>query len=323
MSEPLFCIDQLQVGFPSAQGTVHAVRGVSLAVAAGETLAVVGESGCGKSVSFAASLGLLPQGQPVELSGSVRFDGVEILGLKETSLNQYRGRDIAMIFQDPMAALNPTMRIGDQVAETLRVHQGCSRGVAMAQAHRLLDQVRLSNVADRLRQYPFELSGGMLQRVMIATALANNPRLLIADEPTTALDVTTQDQILSLLRDLRAERDMALVLITHDLAVVSQMADRVAVMYAGEVVERAEVDDLFTQPRHPYTQGLLASLPSSAGHQLPMAALAGTPPNLLSPPVGCAFHPRCAQAMNICARREPEVVHGLACWLQQKNREIN
>jgi oligopeptide/dipeptide ABC transporter ATP-binding protein len=306
----LLSVKNLQVEFRTDDGPVKAVRGVSLSVSAGETLAIVGESGCGKSVTFQALLGLLPS-PPAQ----VRWD--ERSG---------QPKDWAMIFQDPMTSLNPTLTLGTQLEETLRARQGLRGQAAREAALSLLEQVRIPEACTRLGQYPFELSGGMRQRVMIAIALACKPRVLIADEPTTALDVTIQAQILALLKQLQKEQGMALVLITHDLGVVARMADRVAVFYAGQVVEEAPVQELFDQPRHPYTQGLRASLPGGHGTAAPpsisprrLTSIDGSPPDLLHPPKGCAFFERCCEAMQVCRGNAPDpypvsASHFSRCW---------
>ena len=283
-------IQDLRTTFRTDEGPVHAVDGVSLSVEAGRVLGVVGESGCGKSATATSVMGLLPR--TATMSGSIRLDGRELVGASERELRGIRGAEIAMIFQDPMASLNPVMRIGWQLEEAARLHGRVPRAELRARAIEALATVGIPSPEERLRAYPHELSGGMRQRVMIAMALINRPRVLIADEPTTALDVTTQAQILELMRDLRREVDAAIVLITHDLGVVAEMCDEVAVMYGGRVVERAPVDELFARPQHPYTWGLLASLPGRnlAGerlHQIP-----GAPPSLRTPPPGCRFAPR-------------------------------
>ncbi len=309
---PLLAIRDLQVRI----GPVRAVRGVSLEVRAGECLSLVGESGCGKSMTAMSLMGLLPR--QAQLSASDwHFDTLRPGSFSARQWQQFRGEQVAMIFQNPMTALNPTMRIGAQITEPLRAHRGMSRKQAQREVERLLERMSITNAAYRARQYPFEFSGGMLQRVMIAAALACEPRLLIADEPTTALDVTVQAEVLALLDELRRERNMALLLITHDLGVVARMADRVAVMYAGEIVEEGSAEQLFYHTAHPYTEALRASVPTlSHGDRLP--AIAGTPPDLRSEIGGCAFMPRCAYAMDIC-RETPayyplEAGHCSRCW---------
>ena len=253
-------VEDLSVEFDTFGGIVKAVRGVSFSVDSGETLAIVGESGCGKSVTVQSVMGLIPMPPGRITSGKARLRGQDILGRKTIDGEDIRGGQIGMIFQDPMTSLNPTMSIGDQIAETLEVHRGYTRQQAFARAVELLDLTRIPEAAQRAKQYPFEFSGGMLQRSMIAMAIACEPAILIADEPTTALDVTIQAQILDLMGDLQRETGMAIILITHDLGVVARMADQVAVMYAGQIVEKGAVDDIFYRPGHPYTAGLIASL---------------------------------------------------------------
>lgn len=301
----LLVVDELRVEIPTHGGFVRAVRGVSFSMEPGKTLALVGESGCGKSVSVQAMLGLINV-QGLRLAGEARFMGQDLLAMSEAQLNTVRGARIGMVFQDPLSAFNPTRTIGDQIAEGLVLHKGMAKQAALEEARRLLDECRLSEPARRVVQYPFELSGGMLQRAMIAMALACGPQLLIADEPTTALDVTTQDQILWLMQELQRSRGMSILLITHDLAVVARMADDVAVMYAGQLVERAGVDDLFSHPTHPYTRALMRATPH--GEMVrgePLASIEGSPPDLFAPPPGCGFCPRCDHAMRICEDRVP------------------
>jgi len=266
-------------------------------------------------------MGLIPMPPGRIVSGSAKLMGTELIGLTQSQLNRVRGADMGMIFQDPMTSLNPTMRIGDQIAETLIVHRGLSADMAMREAVRLLERTRIPEATQRVRQYPFEFSGGMLQRVMIAMSLACTPKLLIADEPTTALDVTIQDQVLELMKEIQREDQMAIILITHDLGVVARMADRVAVMYAGEVVESGAVEDIFYRASHPYTQGLKLAMPDAHEHGVDgLQAIPGSPPDLFSPPSGCAYHPRCPHAMQICSRVGPsrDIVSGdhvASCWL--------
>jgi len=318
----LLKINDLKVEFDTFGGTVHAVRGVDLEVKRGETLAVVGESGCGKSVTFQSIMGLLPMPPGRIKSGTALFESQDLLNLSEKEARSLRGSQIAMIFQDPMTSLNPTKTIGDQISETLIVHKGMSKSEAMKESLRLLELTRIAEAKKRLTQYPFEFSGGMLQRVMIAMAVACKPKLLIADEPTTALDVTIQDQILSLLKDLQKENDMALVLITHDLGVVARMADNVSVMYAGQIVESGSVDDIFYNSAHPYTLGLKQALPShSEGNKGELTAIDGIPPDLFAPPKGCSYTARCPYAMKCCESSAPEIFepaesHFSRCWLQ-------
>ena len=324
--QPALQVDDLQVEFDTQGGTVEAVRGVSLSVDPGQTLAIVGESGCGKSVSMMSVMGLIPMPPGRIVSGSARLNGRDILGLDVAALNKIRGAEIGMIFQDPMSALNPTMRVGEQIAETLIIHRGLSKQAALQQAIQLLDRTKIPEAAKRAKQYPFEFSGGMLQRAVIAMSLACNPSVLIADEPTTALDVTIQNQVLELMREIQREEGMAIVLITHDLGVVARMADKVAVMYAGEIVESGSVDDVFYRSAHPYTLGLKSAMPdatASAQKRSSLQTIAGSPPDLFSPPVGCGYCSRCPHAMTICATTPAPVSvlnnstqHQSRCWLQ-------
>ena len=274
---------------------MHAVDGVSFTVDRGQTLGIVGESGCGKSVTAFSIMGLVqPPGRVV--GGSVMFDGRELVGRKDKEMQDIRGREIGMIFQDPMTSLNPTLTIGTQITETLRRHLGMTKDEARKRATQLLEEVHIPNAAARLDDYPHRYSGGMRQRVMIAIALSCNPKLLIADEPTTALDVTVQAGILDLLRELREEHGMAMMLITHDMGVIAETADDVNVMYAGQIVEHAQTLDLFDHPEHPYTEALLAALPQIEGEGVRegrLTSIPGRPPDLISPPEGCRFAPRC------------------------------
>ena len=322
---PLLEVDDLRVEFDTYGGSVKAVRGVSFSVAAGKTLAIVGESGCGKSVTVQSLMGLTPMPPGRITSGRARLRGVDILGRKEIDGREIRGREIGMIFQDPMTSLNPTMTIGRQIAETLEVHRGWSRKRALDRAVELLDMVRIPEATQRANQYPFEFSGGMLQRAMIAMAIACEPAILIADEPTTALDVTIQAQVLDLLSDLQRDSGTAIILITHDLGVVARMADDVVVMYAGQVAERGSVEDVFYRSAHPYMLGLRAAMPSSTSdraHRL--LPIEGSPPDLFSPPAGCAYAARCPHAMRICSTRDPAPSdlgngHLARCWLHSEN----
>ncbi len=305
--EPLLRISNLSVHFRTSAGLVRAVDGVDYDVLRGETLAVVGESGCGKSVTAMAVLGLLPQ-PPAEIpEGSIVFAGEELVGAAPERLREIRGDRIAMIFQEPMTSLNPVFTIGEQIMEGLVLHRGLSREAARREALRLLELVRIPAGEQRLAEYPHQLSGGMRQRVMIAMALACRPELLIADEPTTALDVTVQAQILDLLRELQRELGMSIVLITHDLGVVAETAARVVVMYAGTVVERATVLSLFDRPRHPYTAGLFLSLPSHEQGADALRPIEGSVPDPMQLPSGCRFHPRCPFAMPVCRERDPQL----------------
>ena len=305
---PLLVLDDLKTHFYTRDGIVRAVDGVSYSVNAGETLAVVGESGCGKSVTSLSVLRLIPQ-PPGKITGSIRFQGRELLALPDAEMRKIRGNEISMIFQEPMTSLNPVLTIGRQVGETLRLHQGLDAQQATERAIEMLRLVHIPEAPRRVTQYPHELSGGMRQRVMIAMALACNPKLLIADEPTTALDVTIQAQILDLMRELKAKIGAAIVLITHDLGVVAEMAQRVVVMYAGRKVEEAPVEQLFERPMHPYTSGLMHSVPklgsTLSGGARRLAEIPGLVPALNKPIEGCAFAPRCGLATGRCRRESP------------------
>ena len=304
MSEPLLQLSGLSVNFAVSGGVVHAVRGVDLDVHPGEVVGIVGESGSGKSATMLALLGLLAPNASV--SGSARFEGHEIIGASGAALRRLRGGRIGMIFQDPMTSLNPVLTVGRQIAEAIEVHQPTLKGRAVeARVRELLDMVAIPNAAERVQSYPHELSGGMRQRVMIAIAMANSPQLIIADEPTTALDVTIQAQILDVLKDLRERTNTAMVIITHDLGVVAGVADRVNVMYAGKVVEHGDVQDVFYRNEHPYTNGLLACLPRLDRRDLDIEPIGGMPPVLDVLPTGCAFAPRCKAATDVCTQSEP------------------
>jgi oligopeptide/dipeptide ABC transporter ATP-binding protein len=310
-TEPLLSVRDLRTQFLTRDGIVHAVDGVSFDVVKGETLGIVGESGCGKTVTALSVLRLLPSPPARIVSGQVLFGGQDLVQLSEEELENVRGLKIGMIFQDPMTSLNPTLTIGTQITETLRRHFDISKQAARKRAVELLDEVRLPNPADRLDDFPHRLSGGMRQRVMIAIAIACDPALLIADEPTTALDVTVQAQVLDLLDEMRERHDMAMIIITHDMGVVAETSDEVLVMYAGQVVERAPVLDLFDRPEHPYTEALMASLPQieDAGvRHRKLAAILGRPPDLLDPPQVCRFAERCKYAgHDACTTRMPEL----------------
>jgi oligopeptide transport system ATP-binding protein len=324
MSHHILEVRDLRVEFDTYGGVVKAVRGVSFDVKAGKTLAIVGESGCGKSVTVQSIMGLIPRPPGRITSGSVKLDGNEILGVPLSVANRFRGREIGMIFQDPMTSLNPTMTVGRQISETVRIHEGFSREQAHARAIELLEQVQIPEARTRVDHYPHQFSGGMRQRVMIAMAIACNPRILIADEPTTALDVTIQAQILELMKKLQRERNMAIVLITHDLGVVANMAEDVAVMYAGQIVESGTVDDIFYRSSHPYTLGLRAAMPQNDElKKKKLIPIEGSPPDLFSPPKGCAYFDRCPNAMSICAQINPELWgvasgHHSRCWLHHE-----
>ncbi len=299
----LLQIDNLSVTFDGEDGPVHAVNDLSLSIDKGETLGIVGESGSGKSQTAFSVMGLLaPNGRT---DGSIRFDGQEILGAKPKVLNKLRAERIAMIFQDPMTSLNPYMRIADQMTEVLTLHKGMSKRDALAESVRMLDAVKIPAAKERIRLFPHEFSGGMRQRVMIAMSLLCKPDLLIADEPTTALDVTVQAQIMDLLGDLQKDFGMATILITHDLGVVAGFCERVLVMYGGRVMERGPTEPLFAEPTHPYTRGLLAAVPRVDDEDATMKAIPGNPPNMAAPPEGCPFRPRCAYAGEDCRVMPP------------------
>jgi oligopeptide transport system ATP-binding protein len=317
-------VKDLQVSFDTYAGEVQAVRGVSFDLKKGETLAIVGESGSGKSVTSKSLMRLIPSPPGRIKNGEVLFEGKDLTKLTEREMQNIRGSEIAMIFQDPMTSLNPTMTIGKQITEGLRKHQGMSATAAKTRAIELLDMVGIPSPEIRISQYPHQFSGGMRQRVVIAIALSCNPKILIADEPTTALDVTIQAQILELLKDLQEKLGMAVIFITHDLGVVANIADRVAVMYAGKIVETGLVDEVFYNPQHPYTWGLLGSMPSVDASDGELIAIPGTPPDLLKPPVGDAFAIRSEYAMSIDFKMEPPMfkvtdTHFAATWLLHEN----
>ncbi len=319
MTEPLLAVEDLRVVFGRPGREQVAVDGVSFQVDPGRTLGIVGESGSGKSLTALAILRLVPSPPGRIASGRVRFEGRDLAAIPEAEMERVRGARIGMIFQEPMSALNPVFTIGEQVSEALRVHEGLGRREASARALRLLERVGISDAPRRMGQYPHELSGGMRQRVMIAAALACRPSLLIADEPTTALDVTIQAQILALLRELQREMGMAVILITHDLGVVAQMVDRVVVMYGGRIAEEGTVEQVFGQPSHPYTRLLLESIPSLDHDRDRLPTIPGMVPTLAELPAGCRFHPRCPQAMAVCREKVPQPVtvapgHHAACF---------
>jgi oligopeptide/dipeptide ABC transporter ATP-binding protein len=304
-------VDDLRTYFKTRAGEVHAVDGVSFSVERGKTLGIVGESGCGKSVTALSIMGLLPPSGGI-ISGSIRFEGRELTTMSQRELEDIRGRQIAMIFQDPMTSLNPTLTIGTQIMETMQRHLDFSRDEARKRAIELLEEVHIPNARQRLDDYPHRYSGGMRQRVMIAIALSCNPKLLIADEPTTALDVTVQAGILDLLEELREEHQMSMIIITHDMGVVAEAADDIAVMYAGQIVEQTSAEELFDHPEHPYTEALLGALPQLEGEgvrQGRLTAIPGRPPDLLDPPPACRFAPRCPYASfdDSCAKEPPEL----------------
>ena len=306
---PVLEVDDLHVEFRTRSGVVNAVNGISYTVDRGETLAILGESGSGKSVSAQAIMGILDVPPAVITGGGIRFRGRDMLAMNAEDQRQIRGPGISMIFQDALSALNPVYSVGFQIGEMFRAHRGASRKEAKQRAVELMDRVRIPAAARRVNDYPHQFSGGMRQRVMIAMALALDPRILIADEPTTALDVTVQAQVMDLLKDLQRDTGMGLVLITHDLGVVNEVADRVAVMYAGKIVETGTVDDVFTRPAHPYTLGLMNSIPQVEAKGGRLNPIVGQPPNLASIPSGCSFHPRCPRR-----RTGAEALPGRDCF---------
>ncbi len=320
MSTPLLEIQNLSTAFATSRGVATAVDSVNLTTLQGETLGIVGESGCGKTVLALSIMGLVPDPPGQVVAGRVLFKGRDLLRMTEAELCQVRGNDMAMIFQEPMTSLNPVFRVGEQIAEAVRLHRHASRSKAMERAVEMLDMVGIPDPALRAKSYPHELSGGMRQRVMIAMALSCDPELLLADEPTTALDVTIQAQILDLLIELRERTGAAQMLITHDLGVVARMCHRAVVMYAGQVVEQGLVNELFKEPLHPYTQGLMASLPRP-GAQEPLTPISGTVPSIFNLPQGCRFQPRCVRAFAKCCQAPPLLDLGsnrsARCWLHE------
>jgi oligopeptide/dipeptide ABC transporter ATP-binding protein len=322
VTAPLLAVEDLAVRFATDAGDVPAVRGVSFCIGEGETVALVGESGCGKSVTALAIMRLIHDPGRIA-QGRVRLRGRDLAALSETEMQRIRGDEIGMVFQEPMTSLNPVFKIGDQIGEVLVLHRGMGAERARQEAVRLLEMVGIPSPARRVEQYPHELSGGMKQRVMIAMALACRPALLIADEPTTALDVTIQAQILELLAALQRELGMAILLITHNLGVVAHFAERAAVMYAGRIMEEASVRELFQRPLHPYTRALLRSLPSAGGPHARLEAIAGNVPSPLHLPDGCGFSTRCPEVIERCHREDPalervEDAHLAACWLDEQ-----
>ena len=318
---PLLEVNGLKTQFFTQDGVVQAVRGVSFYVGEGETLGIVGESGCGKSVSVLSVMRLIPQPPGKIVDGEVIFDGQDLVKVSDDEIRRVRGNKIAMIFQDPMTSLNPVLTIGRQIGEALELHMGMNREEARTRSAELLSMVGIPEAEMRLDDYPHQFSGGMRQRAMIAMSLACNPRLLIADEPTTALDVTIQAQIVDLVKRLRDEIGMAVIWITHDLGVVAGLADRMMVMYAGTVVEEAQVKEAYGDPRHPYTMGLLGSLPRlDVVRSDKLQSIEGLPPDLIDPPPGCPFQPRCAYAIEKCETEIPPLEpvgprHRIACWV--------
>ncbi len=321
--EKVLQIHDLHVQFSTYGGAVHAVRGVSFSLHRGETLAIVGESGCGKSVTSQSIMGLIPAPHGRITKGQILYGGRDLAKLKEADLRKIRGVDISMIFQDPMTALNPTITIGEQITEGLMQHQRLSKSSAKAKGLEYLKMVGIANPDIRYKQYPHQFSGGMRQRIVIAMALICEPDILIADEPTTALDVTIQAQILDLFRKIQKQTGVSIILITHDLGVVAQVADRIAVMYAGKIAETGGRRDIFYQARHPYTKGLLQSVPRLDREEGDLVPIPGTPPDLFAPPKGCPFTARCDHAMEVCARLDPEKTHiqdahFVNCWLEDE-----
>jgi peptide/nickel transport system ATP-binding protein len=319
LATPVLEIEDLRTYIRQRNNVVRAVDGVSLKVEQGETLGLVGESGCGKSMTAMSIMKLLPNGGYIA-GGTIRLAGVDIVPHDEDDMRKLRGNEVSVIFQDPMTSLNPTMTIGNQIAESLRIHRGWNAAQAMTRAEEVLAVVGMPRPKERLHQYPHQLSGGLRQRVMIAIALACEPKLLIADEPTTALDVTIQAQILSLLDSLKREFKMAILLITHDMGVIAGRADRVSVMYAGKIVENAPIDELFASTHHPYTEALLQSIPKpDQDSSKPLYSIPGIPPDLARPPAACRFHPRCRYVTEQCQRLEPRLEgedsgHTFACY---------
>ncbi len=322
----LIDIEDLRVSFFTPGGEVQAVRGVSWFLNEGEALGIVGESGSGKSVSAYAIMRLLQSPGRVT-DGTIRFNGVDMLSLTESEMRHIRGNDIAMIFQDPMTSLNPVYTVGDQLCEPLKLHLNMKSKEATKRAEELLGMVGIPDPKRRLKQYPFEFSGGMRQRAMISMALACEPKLLIADEPTTALDVTIQAQILEIMKDLKKRCCMSIVLITHDLGIVSDICDKIIIMYSGEIMEYGSIEMLFANPKHPYTIGLIRSLPKIDQKEgEPLTPIEGSPVDLMHPPAGCPFAPRCEHCMKVCLTEKPpyfelEPGHYSACWLQYDRKE--
>lgn len=320
--KPLLSVENLTVKFHTYAGIVQAVKDVSFTLDKGEILGIVGESGCGKSVTASAIMGLIPSPPGEIAAGSILFGDADIVKLDEPSLRQLRGNAISMIFQDPMTSLNPVLTVGLQLTECFMTHQRADKSAAKERAIQMLKLVGIPAPETRMRQYPHQLSGGMRQRVMIAMALAINPQILIADEPTTALDVTIQAQIIDLMKKLNRELDTSIILISHDLGVIAGLCNRVIVMYAGQIVEAAAVGNLFRDPRHPYTLGLLQSIPRADHVRTRLESIEGQPPDLLSPPSGCAFRPRCRYAMKVCDQAPPLFAtnenHISRCWLEHE-----
>lgn len=326
-SEKVLQVNNLQVSFRTYGGEVEAVRGVDFVLYKGETLAIVGESGCGKSVTSSAIMGLIPQPPGIIKNGSIVFKEKELTKMSKAQLRKIQGVDISMIFQDPMTALNPTLTIGEQLTEGLRTHKKIGKNEAKEKAIDMLKLVGIPNPEERLKQFPHQFSGGMRQRIVIAIALICEPQILIADEPTTALDVTIQAQILELFEEIQAKKGISIILITHDLGVVAKIADRIAVMYAGKIVEIGDKREIFYTPEHPYTKGLLNSVPRLDLVEEELQPIDGTPPDLFSPPTGCPFTARCDFAMEVCDHVYPfstklSETHGVDCWLQDERAKV-
>ncbi|TCP29979.1 oligopeptide transport system ATP-binding protein/dipeptide transport system ATP-binding protein [Scopulibacillus darangshiensis] len=324
MAEPMLSVENLHVSFQTKDKEVRAVRGVNFSLNKGETLAIVGESGSGKSVTAKSIMRLLPKHNTKVKEGRIIYEGRDLLTASIRDIQKIRGSDISMVFQDPMTSLNPTMKIGKQIIEGLKTYQSISKQEGKTKAAEMLKLVGIPNAEERLDAYPHQFSGGMRQRVGIAMALACNPNLLIADEPTTALDVTIQAQILELMTDMQKKTGTAIILITHDLGVVANMADRIAVMYAGEIIEIGRAEEIFYKPQHPYTLGLLQSMPKPhTSRTVPLIPIPGTPPDLAKLERGCPFAPRCPHTMKVCHYFNPEMQHAsgghsVSCWLQDK-----
>ncbi|MDH5161613.1 ABC transporter ATP-binding protein [Heyndrickxia oleronia] len=328
MVEEILSVENLHVSFRNQSGEVNAVRGVNFSLKKGETLAIVGESGSGKSVTAKSIMKLLPKHNTYIPEGKIYYNNQDLLALPVRQIQKIRGSEISMVFQDPMTSLNPTMKIGKQIIEGLKKHQGLTNRVARQKALDMLKLVGIPNPEERLDAFPHQFSGGMRQRVVIAMALACNPKILIADEPTTALDVTIQAQILDLMKNLQEKTGTAIIMITHDLGVVANMADRVAVMYAGEIVEMGTVDEIFYKPKHPYTLGLLQSMPKlHSSRKVPLIPIPGSPPNLAKKQQGCPFASRCPYTMKVCHYFAPEKLqmtdeHSVSCWLHDQRTPV-
>ncbi|MGV3026154.1 ABC transporter ATP-binding protein [Clostridium thermobutyricum] len=326
--EKLLDVKNLNINFNTYAGVVKAVRGVNFELDKGEMLAIVGESGSGKSVTAKSLMSLLPEKiASIDKNSKILFEGKNILKYSNKELRGLRGKEISMIFQDPMTSLNPTMKLGKQISEVLKIHRNMNSKEAKEEAIRLFKAVHITNPEQRINQYPFELSGGMRQRVIIAMAIACNPKIIIADEPTTALDVTIQAQIMELIHELKEEMETSIILITHDLGVVREFADRINVMYAGKIIEGGTVEEVFKKSKHPYTWALLKSMPTlDSDIKSELYSLGGTPPDLLEPPIGCPFCARCEYAMEICKEKMPErtdlsTTHFTYCWLTHEYAE--